>query len=126
MDANAITEWPAADDIQSTRALLRTLLTSWRARLRPADLGLSSTGRLGGLSRKDVARLAAVSPRWYEMFERGTTTRRFSSSFVMRVADALQLNRGERAALSRLALPEVAAAVEYFERRAKRSVVDQN
>lgn len=39
----------------------------------------------------------------------------------MRVADALRLSCGERAALSRLALPEVAAAVEYFERLAERS-----
>lgn len=124
VDLSEITKWPAAEDLQSSRAMLRGFLISWRARLSPAEVGLSSTGRLTGLCRKDVARLVGVSPRWYEMFERGTTGKRFSTSFVMRVADALRLSRGERAALSRLALPEVAAAVEYFERVAKRSISD--
>ena len=100
--------------------MLATFLTSWRARLSPADVGLSSAGRLRGLHRKDVAKLAGVSPRWYEMFERGTSKRRFSAAFVTRVADVLRLDTGERAALHRLALPEVATAVEYFERLAKK------
>ena len=100
--------------------MLSELLTSWRARLSPADVGLSSPGRLRGLHRKDVAKLAGVSLRWYEMFERGAAKRRFSAAFVVRVADALRLDAGERAAMYRLALPEVAAAVEFFERLAKR------
>jgi hypothetical protein len=119
-DLNTIINWPPAADVRSSRAMLRTLLMSWRARLKPADAGLSSSGRVKGLRRKDVAMLVGVSQRWYEMFERGTAQRRFSTPFVMRVADALRLSRGERAILSRLALPEVAAAVEYFEQRARR------
>jgi len=120
VDISTVTNWPTASDVQSCRAMLSALLTAWRARLSPADVGLPSRGRLKGLHRKDVAKLAGVSPRWYEMFERGTAKRRFSAAFVIRVADALRLDTGERAALNRLALPEVAAAVEYFECIAKR------
>lgn len=120
LDITAIPNWPAARDVQGCRAMLAILLVSWRARLSPTDVGLQSPHRLRGLHRKDVAKLAGVSPRWYEMFERGIPRRRFSAAFVARVADALRLDAGERAALNRLALPEVASAVEYFERLAKK------
>jgi hypothetical protein len=124
VDVSAITNWPAARDVQGCRIMLGALLVSWRARLNPADVGLPSCRRLKGLVRKDVAKLAGVSPRWYEMFERGVSKRRFSAAFVTRVADVLRLDVGERAALNRLALPEVAATVEYFERLAKKRVQD--
>jgi transcriptional regulator with XRE-family HTH domain len=81
-------------------------------------LGISAVRRrrLDGLRQEDVAKLAGVSPRWYEVFERGRTSRRFSTSFVARIAGALQLDPHERATLYRLSIPEVAEAVEHFER----------
>lgn len=112
--------WPAADDTQGRGTALREFLKCCRARLSPADFGFTKIRqrRVSGLRQEDVAKLAGVSPRWYEVFERGKSSRRFSASFVMRVADALCLEPPERAALSRLAIPEVALAVEYFERLA--------
>lgn len=60
-----------------------------------------------GLRREEVAELAGVSAKWYALFE-GGATRRFSPRFVGRVADVLRLNVRERAALYRLALPDIA------------------
>jgi transcriptional regulator with XRE-family HTH domain len=100
------------------RAELRTFLMQHRARIGPQDVGLPASGRrrVTGLRREEVAELVGVSARWYEQFESGTSDRRFSSDFVQRVADALRLEGSERVTLSRLALPEVAAAIEAFER----------
>jgi transcriptional regulator with XRE-family HTH domain len=99
---------------------LRTLLTNWRARLRPQDVGLPMTPRrrVVGLRREEVAELVGVSPNWYAMFETGGHRRRFSAAFVQRVAETLLLDERERASLFRLALPEVRIAVEQFERSA--------
>jgi hypothetical protein len=72
-----------------------------------------------GLRRSEVADLVGVSPGWYELFEMGTSDRNFSSAFVQRVAVALQLDSDEAATLYRLALPDVAAAAEVFERSAR-------
>ena len=85
-----------------------------RARIRPDEVGLPSYGprRVQGLRREDVAELAGVSTRWYELFETGSTRKRFSFEFVGRVADALRLAPDERATLFRLALPHVAEAIE--------------
>jgi transcriptional regulator with XRE-family HTH domain len=96
---------------------LRDCLVAWRARIHPRDVGLSDFGRrrVPGLRREEVAELAGVSPRWYELFEAGHS-RRVSAEFVQRVAEALLLNERERALLNRLALPEVEAAVEVYER----------
>jgi transcriptional regulator with XRE-family HTH domain len=106
---------------QRTRRLeLAELLSSWRARLRPEDVGLPVTRRrrVPGLSQEEVAELAGVSSKWYALFENGGNERRFSSAFVERVADALRLNERERAHLARLALPEIRLAVEQIERSA--------
>jgi transcriptional regulator with XRE-family HTH domain len=102
------------------RAELRTFLMQHRARIGPQDVGLPASGRrrVTGLRREEVAELAGVSARWYERFESGSSDRRFSSDFVQRVAHALLLEGSERVTLSRLALPEVAAAIEVFERSA--------
>jgi transcriptional regulator with XRE-family HTH domain len=100
---------------------LRKFLIEARARLRPGDVGLPTTfGRrqVPGLRREEVAELAGVSARWYELFESGRTNRRFSVRFVQRVADALKLDALARDAFNRLALPEVAEAAEFFERNA--------
>ena len=99
---------------------LRDFLMRCRARLHPRDVGLSSSNRrrVPGLRREEVAELVGVSSRWYELFESGTNDRRFSTRFIQRVADVLRLDDRERAILNRLALPEVAAAIEMFERSA--------
>ena len=92
------------------RRSLRTFLADKRTRIKPGEVGLPSHGqrRVPGLRREDVAELAGVSTRWYELFETGSTRKRFSFEFVGRVADALRLDRDERATLFRLALPDVA------------------
>jgi len=99
---------------------LRTLLGKCRARLRPQDVGLPITSRrrVPGLRREEVAELVGVSPNWYALFETGSNDRRFSATFVQRVADVLQLDERERTLLFRLALPEIRLAVEQFERSA--------
>ena len=110
--------WPPASDAPARGAALRQFLQCCRARVSPLGVGISAVRRrrIQGLRQEDVAKLAGVSPRWYEVFERGKTCRRFSPAFVARIACALRLDAHERAALFRLALPEVAEAVEYFER----------
>jgi transcriptional regulator with XRE-family HTH domain len=96
-------------------------LRSIRARLKPEDFGISPGRRRRhrGLRQEDVAKLAGVSPRWYEAFERGRLRRRFSTAFVTRIAETLRLDPHERASLFRLALSEVAETVEHFERWAQ-------
>ena len=106
---------------QPTRSLeLRELLTKCRARLRPENVGLPITmrRRVPGLRREEVAELVGVTPKWYTIFENGSSDRHFSSTFVQRVADALRLDHNERAHLFRLALPDIRLAVEQFERSA--------
>jgi len=109
---------PMAINGEARRSALRNFLTSCRARLRPSDVGLPSVEgrRCPGLRREEVAELAGVSAHWYALFESGSSHRRFSADFVRRVADVLQLDERERATLNRLALPEVATAIESFER----------
>jgi transcriptional regulator with XRE-family HTH domain len=99
------------------RSELNDRLVAWRARIRPRDVGLPDLERrrVPGLRREEVAELAGVSTRWYELFETGHC-RRVSADFVRRVADALILNERERVVLQRLALPDVAVAIEVYER----------
>jgi transcriptional regulator with XRE-family HTH domain len=105
---------------------LRHFLIAARARLRPRDVGLPTVGRrqVPGLRREEVAELAGVSVRWYELFETGTSGRRFSPEFVESIANALRLDQRERARLIRLALPEIGAARELFERSIRDGVLD--
>ena len=105
---------------ESRGVQLRMLLSNWRARLRPEDVGLPMTvrRRVAGLRREEVAELVGVSPNWYALFELGSNDRRFSPVFVQRVADALRLDGRERALLFRLALPEIRLAVEQLEQSA--------
>lgn len=109
--------WPAASDLDSRGAALRNFLRSCRARLSPTDCGIAAGKhrRSQGLRQDDVATLSGVSPRWYEAFERGKLSRRFSTTLVARIADALHLDPHHRACLFRLALSEVAETVEHFE-----------
>lgn len=111
--------------VTARRSELRDFLMQQRMRLHPREVGLSSYGRRAslGLRRSDVAELAGVSARWYEMFESGRTDRRFSLEFVERIADVLLLDERERAILFRLALPPVACAIAVFEQSARDGVL---
>lgn len=110
-----------SSDVMTRCSELRGFLSERRAQLSPRDVGLSSYGRrvVSRLRREDVAELAGVSTRWYEMFECGRSDRRFSVEFVDRVAEALRLNERDRATLFRLALPEIATAIQVFEQSAR-------
>lgn len=83
---------------------LREFLTSRRARLSPADVGLPPAGlrRTPGLRREEVAVLAGVGVSWYTWLEQGRDIR-VSAQVLNAVADALRLNTHEQAYLYRLA-----------------------
>ena len=106
-------ETPQTASDGERRANLKHFLMNCRSRLTPRDVGLPSTPRrrVTGLRREEVAELVGVSSDWYRWFESGRPIR-VSFEFVSRVADALLLERGERARLLALALPQVAAAIE--------------
>jgi transcriptional regulator with XRE-family HTH domain len=110
MNAAEITPLTGSDD--DRRAKLKHFLMNCRSRLTPRDIGLPATTRrrVAGLRREEIAELVGVSSDWYRWFESGRPIR-VSVEFVSRVADALHLDRAERAILFRLALPEVAAAI---------------
>lgn len=103
------------------RLALRSLLMERRNALTPRDVGLPGLGsrRVPGLRREEVAELAGVSVKWYEQFEGAGGERRFSATFVQRIADALLLDERQRATLFRLALPEIDFAVEHYERSSR-------
>ena len=107
----------ATPQVRVSRPELRALLAVFRARLRPADVGLphSVRRRVPGLKREEVAELVGVSPNWYAAFEAGRTDHNFSSAFVQRVAAVLRLDERERVTLFRLVFPEVSEAAELFE-----------
>jgi transcriptional regulator with XRE-family HTH domain len=108
---------PEAELLRVSRPELRELLAAFRARLRPADVGLprSARRRVPGLKREDVAELVGVSPNWYAAFEAGRTDHNFSRAFVQRVASVLRLDERERITLFRLIFPDVSEAAEHFE-----------
>ena len=76
---------------------LSRFLRLWRARLKPADVGLPSHGirRVSGLRREEVAELAGVSVTWYTAFELGSAPR-ISLRFASAIVEALRLDRAER------------------------------
>ena len=86
-------------------AQIRDFLTSRRARLAPADVGLPDAGgrrQVAGLRREEVATLAGVSVDWYVRMERGSLTG-VSDSVLEAVSRALRLDETERAHLHDLA-----------------------
>jgi transcriptional regulator with XRE-family HTH domain len=87
-----------------TRSEIRDFLTSRRARITPADVGLQSYGprRVPGLRREEVATLAGVSVDYYNRMERGNLSGA-SESVLDALARALQLDEAERAHLHDLA-----------------------
>ncbi|MFD7055157.1 helix-turn-helix domain-containing protein [Streptomyces mirabilis] len=90
------------------RAELREFLRSRRARLRPEDVGLPSSGRrrVPGLRREELARLAGVSFAYYTRLEQGHGAT-MSAEVLDAVARALRLSGDEHAHLFRLARPEL-------------------
>ena len=86
------------------RQEIREFLTSRRARLTAADVGLPDYGarRVPGLRREEVAVLAGVSVRYYSRLERGDLAGA-SDSVLHALARALRLDDAERAHLIDLA-----------------------
>ncbi len=86
------------------KAEVRDFLTSRRAKLSPADVGLPDLGqrRVPGLRRGEVAALAGVSIEYYSRLERGGIAGA-SSSVLEAIAQALRLDDTERAHLLDLA-----------------------
>ncbi|PZF68955.1 transcriptional regulator [Curtobacterium sp. MCPF17_047] len=85
------------------RGDLSRLLTTWRARLRPAMVGLPAvSSRIPGLRREEVSMLAGVSVDYLVRLEQGRA-RRPSIQVARSLARALQLSVGERDQLFRAA-----------------------
>jgi transcriptional regulator with XRE-family HTH domain len=86
------------------RVEVREFLTTRRAKLTPADVGLPDVGqrRVPGLRRGEVAVLAGVSIEYYSKLERGVIAGA-SSSVLEAIAQALRLDDTERAHLFDLA-----------------------
>ncbi|MEA2192554.1 MAG: hypothetical protein QOI73_2675 [Solirubrobacteraceae bacterium] len=87
-----------------TRTEVREFLTSRRAKLKAADVGLPDYGtrRVPGLRREEVAVLAGVSVPYYTRLERGDLAGA-SDSVLDALARALRLDDAERAHLFDLA-----------------------
>jgi transcriptional regulator with XRE-family HTH domain len=88
-----------------TRAEIRDFLTSRRARLTPAQAGLTVYGdkrRVPGLRGSEVAALAGVSIEYYTQLERGSLGSA-SEQVLEALAGALQLDEAERTHLFDLA-----------------------
>lgn len=84
---------------------VRDFLTSRRARLTPAQVGLAADDgerRVPGLRRSEVAGLAGVSPDYYTRLERGRL-QGASDSVLASLSRALRLDDVERAYLFALA-----------------------
>lgn len=76
---------------------IREFLTSRRARLTPADVGLPDFGgrrRVPGLRREEVALVAGMSVEYYVRFERGNATG-VSEAVLDGIARALRLDDAE-------------------------------
>jgi transcriptional regulator with XRE-family HTH domain len=86
------------------RSEIREFLTSRRARLKAADVGLPDFGprRVPGLRREEVAVLAGVSVPYYTRLERGDVAG-VSDSVLDALARALRLDDAERSHLFDLA-----------------------
>ena len=87
-----------------TRSEIREFLTSRRAKLKAADVGLPDYGtrRVPGLRREEVAVLAGVSVPYYTRLERGDLAGA-SDSVLDALSRALKLDDAERAHLFDLA-----------------------
>ena len=83
---------------------LSRFLKERRSRIRPADVGLPTTGRrrVPGLRREEVASLAGIGVSWYTSLENGEAAG-VSEATLTTVADALRLSESEREYLLALA-----------------------
>ncbi|WP_067707494.1 helix-turn-helix domain-containing protein [Nocardia yamanashiensis] len=109
------------------RAELSGFLTSRRARLRPAEVGLRDYGRtrrVAGLRREELARLAGVSIAHYTRLEQGRSEQ-VSDEVLDAIGAALRLDGDELDYLHQLArrprhcpdpeaTPEVSAGVRHL------------
>ena len=87
------------------RAQIREFLRTRRARITPAEAGLTAYGgnrRVSGLRREEVAMLAGVSVDYYVRMERGSLAG-VSEGVLASLADALRLDDAERDHLEALA-----------------------
>jgi transcriptional regulator with XRE-family HTH domain len=103
LNANAYTE--------EEQERLSGLLKRCRARIGPECLSLGQylrpPMRIGkAVSQEEVAEVVGISRQWYLLME-GDRAVRVSAAILARVADALMMNPVERAALFRLAVPEL-------------------
>ncbi|AZM64780.1 MULTISPECIES: helix-turn-helix domain-containing protein [unclassified Streptomyces] len=83
---------------------LATLLRSWRARVRPADVGLpfrAGSRKTAGLRREEVAWLAGVSPDYVKRLEQGRA--RPSGAVLRALSRTLRLSEAEYELACRLA-----------------------
>ncbi|MET9417637.1 helix-turn-helix transcriptional regulator [Streptomyces klenkii] len=91
------------------RTELSEFLRSRRARLQPAEVGLTPYGgrrRVPGLRREELAQLAGVSVAYYTRLEQGHG-QNVSTAVLEAIADALRLTGAEREHLTRLVRPSV-------------------
>ncbi|MEV4922916.1 helix-turn-helix transcriptional regulator [Streptomyces roseoverticillatus] len=91
------------------RTELSEFLRSRRARLQPAEVGLTPYGgrrRVPGLRREELAQLAGVSVAYYTRLEQGHG-QNVSTAVLDAIADALRLTSAERDHLTHLVRPSV-------------------
>jgi transcriptional regulator with XRE-family HTH domain len=82
--------------MDARRDQVKELLRGARARIQPADVGLTRSRRQApGLRREDVAALVGISVKWYTWLEQGRDVN-FSDDLLTRVAGTLRLTPGER------------------------------
>jgi transcriptional regulator with XRE-family HTH domain len=107
-----------------SRSEIRAFLSSRRARITPAQVGLPVHGsrRVQGLRRGEVATLAGVSVEYYTRLERGNLAGA-SDSVLDAVARALQLDEAERTHLYDLARTANAGVATRARRQSNASEV---
>ncbi|MEV4756023.1 helix-turn-helix transcriptional regulator [Micromonospora sp. NPDC049559] len=99
---------PELQQALDPRAELSEFLRTRRARLKPADVGLtdySRRRRVPGLRREELAHLAGVSAAYYTRFEQGNA-RNVSREVLNAISRVLNLSDAEHAHLLRLAQPK--------------------
>jgi transcriptional regulator with XRE-family HTH domain len=93
---------------KARRTALRDFLKECRGRLKPQDVGLTTTERrrVPGLRREDVAELAGISLAWYTQLETARDIR-VSPRLLDRLATILRLSDDEKILLFSLAIDEL-------------------
>lgn len=99
-----MTDRPTSPPVVPAQTEIGLFLSSRRARLTPADVGLPARRGAPGLRREEVAVLAGVSREYYARLERGQVPG-VSGQVLDAVARVLRLTPDERRHLGRLARP---------------------